>query len=125
AFEENGMMIFDLDVETPKIQGDVDRLLRDAEQLTLRQSLELDQKERELAHQRRMEEIEQELHIASAETDALKGQLVLAELGRTLQQNLAQVENRERVEEIRLAHKDDQQTTLDSIAAAELARDKA
>src|SRR6266581_421008 len=38
TFEENGMMIFDLDVETPKIQGDIDRLLRQTEQDTLPQA---------------------------------------------------------------------------------------
>src|SRR5207302_2046954 len=99
TFEENMMMVFDLDVETPKIQGDIDRLLRENEQQTLRQSLELDQQERELAHQTRMEAISRELQLANAETDALKGKLVLAELARALQQNLAQVENRERIEE--------------------------
>jgi len=38
VFEENGMVIFDLDVETPVIQGDIDRLLRQTEQDTLPQA---------------------------------------------------------------------------------------
>ena len=91
TFEENGMVIFDLDVETPSIQGDVDRLLRDTEQMTLRQSLERDQKERDLAHQQRMEEIDRDLQLATAETAELRGRLILQDLARALQQQLAQV----------------------------------
>ena len=84
VFEENGMVIFDLDVETPSIQGDVDRLLRDTEQMTLRQSLERDQKERDLAHQQRMEEIDRDLQLATAETAELRGRLILQDLARAL-----------------------------------------
>jgi major vault protein len=93
TFDENGMVIFDLDVETPSIQGDVDRLLRDTEQMTLRQSLERDQKERDLAHQQRMEEIDRDLQLATAETAELRGRLILQDLARALQQQLAQVNN--------------------------------
>src|SRR5206468_8997404 len=76
--------------------------------------------------QRRMEEIEQELQIASAETADLRGRLILQDLQRSLGQSLATVNNKERVEKVRLAHRVDQQTQLDAIfAAAELARDKA
>jgi major vault protein len=105
TFPENGMTIFDLDVETPAIQGGVDLLLREAEQQTLRQSLELDAKERELTHRLRIEEIERQLQLASAQSAELRGQLVIQDLQRGLVQNLAQVEHREAVEESRLAHR--------------------
>ena len=91
----------------------------------LRQSLERDQKERGLAHQQRMEEIERELQLANAETAELRGWLTLQELARTLSVELGRVNNAESEAETRLAHKTDQQAALDAIAAAELARDKA
>lgn len=122
TFEENQMMVFDVDVETPVIQGDIDRLLRQTEQDTLRQSLTLDTKERELIHQTRMEEIEQKLQQASADTAELRGRLILQDLQRTRAEQVAVVVNREAVTETHLAHQVDQQQQLDFISTAELTR---
>ncbi len=124
-FEENRMFIFDLDVETPVIQGDIDRLLRQTEQERLRQDLELDSKERELLHQQRLEVIQQELVAAAAETRRLKSTVNLNDLQQMLAEQIARVTNDERVLEVKLSHQVDQQAQYDEIASRELSRSKA
>lgn len=125
VFHENNMMVFDLDVETPAIQGDIDRLLRESEQNMLRQSLELVTSERDLAHRTRMEEIERELQEQLATTRALKSQLTLATLQQEVTKMMTEVTNQQRVRETTLAHQVDQQTSLEAIATAEIARQAA
>ena len=125
VFTENNMSVFDLDVETPTIQGDIDQLLRKTEQDTLRQSLELDHQERELTHRTRIEEIQRKLADEVATTRALQSKLALTELGEKFAELATKVTNEQRVQETRLAHQVDQQVALDEIAAAELERDKA
>ena len=125
TFDENGMYIFDLDVETPIIQGDVDKALRQKEHETLRMSLELDQQEKVLIHETRLGEIKRKLAEVDAETKALTNQLALADLSRVLSESLARVSNEERIQEVRLERRSDQQSHLDFISTSELARERA
>lgn len=124
VFHENNMMIFDLDVETPKIQNDVDNLLRTNEQQSLRQSLELDMKERELAHQRRLEQIERELAEARAETRVLNAQIQLQDLRNDLEMQLSQVNTKGRIQEETLVNQLNSQNAMNEITSAEVNRQK-
>jgi major vault protein len=124
-FEENGMHVFDIDVDTPSIDSDIDYLLREAERTSLTQRLELASKERDLSHTQRIEKISQQLLAAKYETQKCTIDFVVQGLADEATKKIVEVENSARVEELRMSYQVDAQDAADTISSRELARRKA
>ena len=126
TFEENGMIVFDVDVLSVEICDDnVSELLIDAEQRTLRQQLELTSSEKELVHTCLLEEIKRELLTAKEETRELTFQLQLADTNREHQLTVKNSEDYLKEERTVHTGKLDIQDILNAIASSELKRREA
>ena len=82
-FEENGVLIYDVEVSNLTI-GDsgIAKMLSDMQQSAVRQTLDVASKERELAASRRTESIEREIADQEDETEKHKHKLAMATLSR-------------------------------------------
>ena len=118
-FEENGMHVFDIDVSTPEIDHGIDSNLRDAERKSLIQKLTLEEKQRELAFQQELEQIEQSLIDSKAATAAKRQTNALQELQDAVALSTKQAQNQIDVEKLRDNARLDAQATLDSISTHE------
>lgn len=124
-FEENSMQIFDLDVVTPKIQGDIDAQLQKVEQEALQQQLTLAAKQRELAHITQIQEIDRQIATQKAETTKHNQAITKETLVVALETDLQAVQNAVEVAAARLDAEAASQDTLDEIAERKLTREKA
>jgi len=124
-FEENSMQIFDLDVVTPKIQHDIDNVLKLAEQKALNQELELTAKQRELTHVQQMQDLTRQIASAQAATVQHNHAIARDNLEIELQTSLQEVANESLVAQATLTDRAATQEALDAIATAEIERDKA
>lgn len=93
TFEQNGMRIYDVDVLEFSVGEDkVAKLLLEAQQAAVEQTVALSQHRRELAVTREREELTRSIDTVKAETLALKASLALAELERGANLELARIE---------------------------------
>jgi major vault protein len=125
-FSENGMRIYDVEVLDITIGDDViSELLTDAQHKTVEQTLELAGEKRNLEMTRQKEAFKQQ--IAEAEAQTLQRSLLLQteEIKKRFELNLAKIDAEIQAEQSRLEAKVNQQSSLEKISQAELARDKA
>lgn len=82
-FEENGVLIYDVEVSNLTIgDAEIARMLSGMQQAAVRQTLDVASKERELAATKRTESIEREIADQEDETEKHKHGLAMAHLGR-------------------------------------------
>ncbi len=119
TFEENGMRVYDVDVLDFSVgEEKVARLLMDAQQAAVEQTVALSQHRRELAVTTEREELTRSIETVKAETAALKASLARAELERSAALELAKIESAalatRRGDDLEL----ERQETLDALSAS-------
>jgi major vault protein len=125
-YQENGMHVYDVEVLDVTIQDDdISQLLLRAQHSTVQQTLEIAAEQRALALQQQKEQIAQQMLTASATTQQLQLDIEISQVNKQLEVNLAKINNDIRSQKQQLDAELAQQSTLDSINHATLARNKA
>ncbi len=126
TFEENGMRIYDVEVlEVTIDDAHIADLLVQAQHSAVQQTLELAGEQRSLDMHQKQEVIRQNIAQADADTQQLLLNLQMAEAAKRLQLKLAQIAADADAEQRRLDAQLAQQQGLDTVNAAELARQDA
>jgi major vault protein len=124
VFYENNMLIFDADVETPRIEDGIDDLFVTAEQKSLRQQLELQAAERDLLHIQRIEDLTRQRRLAEAETDILKNKLDQDAVQRGFALKLKEGNAEDELKTTRLTNQVEQQDLFDELTTRDVLREK-
>jgi len=124
-FEENGMRVTDVEVLDVTIGDEVIAdMLVEAQSETMSDSLEIAAQERRLTLTKKKEEIERQVIDIQTSTTKKKYESQIAEAEKRLKLDIANLNKRLEVEKKEIDAKLAKQKTLDSVASAELARDK-
>jgi major vault protein len=125
-FEENGMHVYDVEVLDVKI-GDsyIAELLTKAQHATVQQAIQLAHEQRRLEVTQKTEDLKRQTAEAEAETARRLSTLKLESLERQLQLTLAEIAQEAQASNQRLNNELAQQTGLNQLQQADLARQKA
>lgn len=125
-FEENGMRIYDVEVLDVQLGNkNIESLLTQAQHATVNQSLELAAEQRKLEFVRQNETIQQEILKTRAQTAQLQKTLRLEEIEQRLEVQLQDLQAKAKTQQTTLETKISEQSGLNSINEAELARQRA
>lgn len=125
-FNENGMRIYDVEVLLVEIQDEeIASLLIDDQHTKVKLELALAAEQRKQEMTQKQERIRQSMATAKSETQQLMLDLQLTEVEKLLTVDLAKIESQLSADKRRLTAQEENQTTLDHIHGAELARDEA
>ena len=123
TFEQNGMRVYDVDVLEFSVGEDkVAKLLLEAQQSAVEQTVALSQHRRELAVTREREELTRSIDTVKAETLALKASLALADLERGANLELARLEAKASATRRDCDLELERQETLNALTASALQR---
>jgi len=128
TFRENNMKVYDLVIPPEKLiidEGSVANLLRAAMENSVRQSIEIGEKESELDFVQRREDFERKIVGELDVTDRAKHDIGLAVAQRELELNLKRVKREVDVETAQLTARREKQKDLDEVNTAEIARQQA
>ena len=126
TFEENGMRVYDVEVEQPRIDDhEIHRLLIGSQQDAMRQTLALEEARRQLAFTEANEDTTRKIAQSKAETAELVHSLQLQTATREHASRMAQLEAGFRLNAASLAESLNSQATRDEIQEAELTRQAA
>jgi len=125
-FEENGMRIYDVEILSVEIKDDeIAMLLIDDQHTKIKRELELAAEQRNQKITEEQESIKQSIAKSKAETQQLLLALQLTEVEKSLAVELAKTDSTISLDKKLLTSKLEDQTTLDQINGAEIARDQA
>jgi major vault protein len=126
VFDENGMVIQDVEVLDISIQDEsIRHLLKEAQHKTVRQNIQVRQAEEELSATQRQEEIKQEIAKAVASTATHQQQLERARLAQQLETEVLKVQNALAVAEEKKATVEAEEAVNNLSHTSALARDRA
>ncbi len=126
VFEENGMLVYDVEILDVTIEDQkIAELLVQSQHTVVQQTLDLAADQRNLEVRQQKETIRQKIAEAEATTQQLLLNLQIEEVTKRLNLNLTQIQSETEAEKRRLDAKLLRQETLDTIYNAELGREKA
>ena len=118
TFIENDLHLFDLEVSTPQIDGNVDHQLRELEQQKLQRTIAIEAKQAELAHIQQMEQLDQQILDARQSTADKRHELEKTQITHAYELSQARVDNEGKIELQVVQHEEARQAILDAIEAA-------